>query len=166
VSFSHKAFAFDWVAFEGDLAPILQRALETDDPSAIEAFIEEHRLVLRDPYEGEALSPDWRDLLEVGDLQELSDFALTRYYNPAEDVGLAEAWSELHEAVEAREKASLLGTPFSSFDPGRMGSYFQTPAQTESSFSVLRERANPRTSEFVEALRKVVSAGKGLYVTF
>jgi hypothetical protein len=166
VSFSHKAFQFDWVAFEADLAPILKRALDADDAGAIESFIEECRLDLRDPYEGEALPSDWRDLLEVGDLQELSDFALTRYYNPAEDIGLAEQWSELSEGLEALEKASLLGEPFGSFDPGRMGSYFQTPAQAANSLRVLRGRASRGTSEFVMALEGVVSAGRGLYVTF
>jgi hypothetical protein len=166
VSFSHKAFEFDWVTFEADLAPILKRALEADDTGAIERFIQECRVDLRDPYEGETLPSDWRELLEVGDLQELSDFALTRYYNPTEDFGLAEQWSELSKGIEAPEQESLLGQPFGSFDPGRMGSYFQTPARAATSLSILRELADPRTSEFVEALKGAVSAGKGLYVTF
>jgi hypothetical protein len=43
------------------------------------AFIDAHRIELRDPYEGEPLSEDWRSRLESGEVQELGDIALTQY---------------------------------------------------------------------------------------
>lgn len=167
VSFSHKAFEFDWAAFEREFAPTLGQALKANDAALVEEFIEQHRGALCDPYEGEPLPPDWRSVLEVGDLQELSDFALTRYYLPTQDFGLSDEWTDLSES---QMKMALLGEPFgepgNSFDPGRMGAYFQTPSRAAESLKLLRACGDPRLSTFINALSKIVGAGKGLYVTF
>jgi hypothetical protein len=167
VSFSHKAFEFDWTAFEREFALTLARALKANDAALVEEFIEQHRESLRDPYEGEPLPPDWRSVLESGDLQELSDFALTRYYLPAQDFGLSDEWTDLSKSSA---RMALLGEPFGEpsniFDPGRMGAYFQTPARAVESLRLLRACGDPRLSPFIEALAKIVGAGKGLYVTF
>lgn len=69
MSFSHKAFAFDGHAFEVQLAPTLRHALAQGDTSALQAFIDTHWELLKDPYEGEPLSPDWRAQLEAGDVR-------------------------------------------------------------------------------------------------
>ena len=73
----HKAFAFDWNAFQRHLAPILRDALSSDSVVGLAAFIEHHRQSLTDPYEGEPLPEDWSSLMENRDVQDHGDFALT-----------------------------------------------------------------------------------------
>lgn len=170
MSFSHKAFAFEWVAFEKELAPTLGQALKANDTAALEAFIERYREELRDPYEGEPLPPGWRSMLEAGDVQELGDFALTRYYLPKRDFGLSDEWTGLYEELTDVVRIALLGDAFGesgdNFDPGRMGSYFQTPARAAESFKVLGACGHSGLQGFIDALSKAVDTRKGLYVTF
>src|SRR4051794_21853672 len=129
MSMSHKAFVFDWGAFHKELAPFLIEALENGDPTRLVEFGDRHRHSLRDPYEGECLGEKWSERLEVGDVQEVADFVLTRYYDATEDRGLSQAWLELESLLDAEQRLALLGRPFGPeemlFDPGRMGSYFQ-----------------------------------------
>jgi hypothetical protein len=90
------------------------------------AFIEARWTEVRDPYEGEPLSEDWRSRLESGDVQELGDVALTQYYRPGDHQGLGAAWVAIDEAADTRIEAALLGRAIGPeskpFDPGRMGS--------------------------------------------
>jgi hypothetical protein len=111
MSMDHRAFAFDWTAFEGGLLPILVRALETEDQGPLSSFIEAHRRELRDPYEGDPLPHDWRSLLEHGGVQELADFALTRYYRPEDDRGLGPEWQAIDDMAAPAVRATLLGAP-------------------------------------------------------
>src|SRR5262249_35436836 len=131
---SHKAFAFDWLAFERDELPeLLTRALGTGETAGLFAYIERNRGILKDPYEGDPLSEDWKDLLENHDVHEYADFALTRFYDPAAEHGLSYCWNEIDDALPKEYRGILLGNPFgprdNRFDPGRYGSYFQTPEQ-------------------------------------
>jgi hypothetical protein len=90
MSMSHKAYTFDWRGFELDLRPLLENALVADNTGLLETFIDDHREVLTHPYEGEPLSDDWRAALENRDVHEYGDYALTRFYNPADGCGIAE----------------------------------------------------------------------------
>jgi len=166
MSFSHKAFAFDWSAFELELAPTLKLGLQRGDTKLLESFIEVHRKSLRDPYEGEPLPEDWRDLLEAGDVQELADFALTRYYLPSEDFGVGEEWSVFSEKVSEAERHAMLGSAFENFDPGRMGSYFQSSRAAAASLQALQNLGAGTAETFKTGLRKAVNSGLGIYVTF
>jgi hypothetical protein len=172
VALSHKAFAFNWRAFEFDLHPQLEAALEADDPSELEAFIVAHRKSLTDPYEGEPLPRTWRSMLENRDAHEYGEFALTRFYDPTDDCGLHESWAEVSERLPKRAANALLGFPVGPkgrlFDPGRLGSYFQTPGQVRESLAILRPRAE-KVEElrlFVELLERCAAEGLGVYVTF
>ncbi len=134
MSMDHKAFAFDWNAFRTDrLHDILYEALESGMTSVLVAYINDHRESVRTPCEGAALEPDWQDSLENNDVQELGDYALTRFYDPCEDLGLGPCWTKaietIPEAYHAIVLGGALGPKESPFDPGRQGSYFQTPEQ-------------------------------------
>src|SRR6516225_7117727 len=109
---SHKAFAFNWTAFDVDLAPILLAALEADDGSELAQFIDQHRDRLTNPYNGDPLPPDWRSAMEAGDVQELADFALTRYYCVRDDHGIGPAWLGLSGSLSADQSGAMLGAPF------------------------------------------------------
>jgi hypothetical protein len=170
MSMEHKAFAFDWQQFVRGLRPVLVLALADDDPAPLESFIDRHRAELTDPYEGEPLPDKWRDLLEAGDVQELADFAQTRYYRSSEDRGLGDKWTELSDELPSAAAAALLGTPLgppdARFDPGRMGAYFQTPARVRRSLAVLAGVRRGELRPYRELLKRCVAAGLGVYVTF
>jgi hypothetical protein len=170
MSMDHKAFAFDWNSFERDLLPILIGSLASGDGESIRAFIQEHRKRLLDPYEGNPLPDDWISLLETGDVQELSDFALTLYYHPSEDQGVGPAWSQLVQQLPTEIQASLLGDPIGTttgrFDPGRMGSYFQTPEQVQDSIRALSENGRSDLAHYRRLLEECKSSQLGLYRRF
>jgi hypothetical protein len=166
----HKAFAFDWTAFERDLRPILERALVDNEEAPLRAFIETHRAELIDPYEGDPLPPEWEESLEAGDIQELADFALTRFYDPQEAHGVGYAWIRLDDMLPPPAAAALLGKAVGPvenlFGPGRMGSYFQSPAQVRQSLTALASISNPELADYRKLLERCAAEGCGLYVTF
>jgi hypothetical protein len=179
MSMSHKAYAFDWDSFcRDELCRLLPAALEAQDQAGLIRYIERHRELLKDPYEGEALGEDWNDLLENRDVHEYGDFALTRFYDPAVDYGIGDPWSRIGDLLPEEGRAALLGSPIGSpgrwFDPGRYGSYFQPPGRVAISFAYLRGFALPQLDEFerdmlarfVGLLGECVEARSGLYTTF
>jgi hypothetical protein len=175
----HKAYAFDWRAFERDELPgLLTHALETDDTAELLAYVERNRASLKDPYEGDPLSEDWRDMMDNRDIHECGDFALTRFYAPAADRGLGYCWNEIDDALPEKDREVLLGSsfgpPHNRFDPGRYGSYFQVPAQVAVSLTYVRDLELASLDEndrelrrrFASLLKECVANGLGLYVTF
>lgn len=170
MSISHKAFAFDWNAFDVGLAPILRKALDDDDAAGLVEFIEQERSRFTDPYNGDALPEDWRRRMEVGDVQELADFALTRYYRVGEDRGVGSAWLSVTKTLTAEQSVALLGTPFGMlerlFDPGRLGSYFQSPLMVMRSLMSLDDIAGEEVQQFRELLAECAARQFGVYVTF
>ena len=170
MSMEHKAFAFDWTSFDRDLRPILVNALQDAEPTHLVRFVDDNLDLLSDPYEGERLQPDWKTQLQnVHDVQELGDFALTRYYDPASDAGIGGAWLDLDGSIEKLRDKMLgqsIGPPDNLFDPGRMGAYFQTP-ELVSELSVAVQRIeHPCFVDFRAMLQVAVANGSGLYVTF
>jgi hypothetical protein len=169
MSMSHKAYAFDWRGFELDLLPLLEDALHADNTAQLERFIDDHREALTDPYEGEPLSDDWRAALENRDVHEYGDYALTRFYDPSEDCGIGEAWVRISERLSRPAANALLGcsvgTPKSVFDPGRCGSYFQTPAQVPESLAILKPLGLPELGPFLALLERCAAEKCGVYVT-
>jgi hypothetical protein len=163
----HKAFSFDWIAFGRHLRPILYTALESDSTAGLIGFIDHHRASLTDPFEGEPLPEGWRSLLENGDVHEYGDFALTGYYSPQVDFGIGHAWLRLSHEVS--NTGALLGTPFgpesNRFDPGRMGSYFQTPEDVADSLNALASQHYPEFATFVDLLERCGVENLGVYVT-
>jgi hypothetical protein len=172
MTMEHKAYVFDYAAFERELRPILEQALTTSDCRGLVAFIEANHDELTDPYEGEPLGDGWLDLVETADAHQYGDFALTKYYDVLEDCGLGGNWTEAQDAapVTTAGNSPLLGhtvgpaeTPF---DPGKQGSYFQGPSElAESKDIVVRGARAPWRGAVVAMLDEALAAGKGLYVT-
>ncbi len=173
----HRAFVFDYSRFARELKPVLERALETDDPAEIVRFIVAHRTKLRDPDEGEPLPEDWESRLEVGDIHEYGDLALTRYYDPREDLGMGNGWDLVQDLIHADPSLSvspILGVPVGTwehpFDPGRLGSYFQSPEMVQAHLAYLSRRSSSAAvaglDQATEMLRAAAQRDQGLYVTF
>jgi hypothetical protein len=176
MTMEHKAFVFDFRSFEKELRPILERALSSNDSSDLLRFIDANRASLKDPYEGEPLEEGWREMAEGQDAHQLGDFALTKYYEPNDDLGLGPNWEALQSQLLAKlgkDQALLgrtVGPPTNPFDPGKMGAYFQTEGDVKVNLSDLqRFQGNGAAEEakrLVEILRAAAARGRGLYVTF
>jgi len=171
----HKAFIFDYERFSHELFPILDRALISDECGSVIEFIRENHAWLKDPYEGETLPSDWETLLEIKDVHQYGDFALTKYYDPSEDLGLGASWQEIQQLVPGHHTFSpilgfTIGPNENLFDPGKMGSYFQTYDRVSQSLGNLQEFAQGIPSidinQALEILERVLVSQKGLYVTF
>lgn len=179
MSMEHKAFAFDYDSFNGELGRLLRHSLESGHTEGLVEFIEANRDDLTDPYEGDPLDEDWQEMVETADAHTYGDFALTKYYDPTEDHGLGYDWDTLEELLDAEAGGGaplVLGTPFGPagklFDPGKMGSYFRSPAEVKEHLAQVERLATekPELAErlrpLAEMLRPAADAGRGLYVTF
>src|SRR5690348_3169197 len=147
MSIEHKAFAFDHDRFTAGLGPILYRALETGDISMLSVFVDEHRASLRHPDLLEPIDEQWRQQVQPLDAHQVGDLALTAYYDPGQDIGLAGDWDEigldLARAVDAHVDPFIGGEPFgppgNPFDPGKLGSYFRSWATVRAQRARLAE---------------------------
>lgn len=167
----HKAYEFDWQAFDADLRSSLIDALESDNAAGLMSYIDNNIHQLVDPYEGNPLDTEWRSRLEnPDDIHELGDFALTQFYDPTADSGVGDAWLNLDESLPQQCRNALLGItvgpPNSPFDPGRMGSYFQLPTNVIASFKDLVAVDDSRLADFLSLLDICRSKNRGVYVTF
>ncbi|MBD2740414.1 hypothetical protein [Coleofasciculus sp. FACHB-1120] len=134
MSMEHKAFVFDYDSFIYELSNILRNALLTNNNEKLVSFIKQNINSLKDPYEGEALNTSWETMVEPKDPHQYGDFALMKFYDPQDDIGLGAMWEwENIQKIfkkECGKNSVILGTPFGSkdnyFDPGKMGSYFQS----------------------------------------
>jgi hypothetical protein len=133
MSMEHKAFVFDYHAFQEQLSIVLREALGAGRVSALPEFIKRNIGALRDPNTGERLGVDWESAVVPKDVHQYADVALTKFYDPSRDRGLGYRWEELQEALARHDlmPSILLGSAFgfarNYFDPGKMGAYFQTP---------------------------------------
>jgi|SRR5690554_900920 len=178
MSFEHKAFIFDYDLFDQELRPLLERCLETGSIAPLKAFIDGDKRRFSDPYEGDALDDGWESYIEEVDPHQYGDFALTKYYQPSKDGGVGQNWEELQSLIaDGQQISPFLGTPVGPsdnyFDPGKMGSYFQSPRDVKSSFERLRafEEKVPAYlrddfQKYLDLLAGAISSGKGLYITF
>ena len=175
MSMEHKAYLFDWGEFERELRAVLEEALRSEDGSAVVEFIAEHVAALKDPYEGEALSLEWEQMLESKDVHRYGDFALTKYYDPTADIGLGYEWEEAQEALAklgfdvSLVLGGVVGTKGNPFDPGKLGSYFQSERMVEENRRRLEGRRgmdSERVARVLEMFALAGDAGNGLYVTF
>lgn len=176
MAMEHKAFVFDFRSFEKELRPILERALSSNASSELLGFIEANRASLKDPYEGEPLEENWREMAEGQDVHQWGDFALTKYYEPSDDLGLGPTWEALQSLLLAKlgkDQPVLgrpVGPPTNPFDPGKMGAYFQTEEDVKANLSELQRLqsngAGEQADRLVEILRAAAARGRGLYVTF
>jgi hypothetical protein len=119
MSMEHKAFAFHWVAFERELLPSLLRALEENETESLATFIDANMSQLVHPSEETPLDENWRSLLDHGDIQELGDLAITKYYKPADDFGLGAKWITIEGVLPKGARDALLGRPLGRFTATR-----------------------------------------------
>ncbi len=178
MTMAHRAFAFDYPKFHDELRPVLLRALETNDTTALRGWIDAHLSLLVDPDDGEPLPKNWQKSLALGDVHELGDFALTKYYDGDLDIGLDVDWEALGELLEksgldpALTLGTALGQDDAPFDPGRQGSYFQTPAEVAAAVTQLQTllQAQPALATQLAPLQGMFQQAArhrcGLYVTF
>lgn len=175
---AHRAFAFDYTAFHDQLRPLLLKALEANDDSELRSFINANLSQLTDPYEGEPLEKGWQALLENDDVQELGDFALTKYYDSDLDIGLDIDWEAIGELLEKAgvSPTMVLGTALgpldAPFDPGRQGAYFQSNTDVAEALAQLQTllHAQPALASDLAPLQGMLQQAargrRGLYVTF
>ncbi|WP_345860757.1 hypothetical protein [Shewanella algae] len=178
MSIEHKAFIFNSDAFFEELQPILVNCMESDKISLIRDFIDENKEEIKDPYEGESVDDYWEDMIEEKDIQQYGDFALTKYYYPSDDIGLGSNWDKLSEYLVnslGLNMSPVLGYPLLNgdviFDPGKMGSYFQTKEDVINNLNLIADLNPPMElkdlfEEFKLILINASEQEKGLYVTF
>ncbi|MFZ6820581.1 hypothetical protein [Undibacterium sp. Ji22W] len=178
MSFEHKAFEFDYDKFNLELRPRLEMALLSNEAENIKKFIDDNLSDVKDPYEGNVLEESWEDLLEIKDVHQYADFAITKYYDPTNDIGLGDGWERIQKVLlnESESLAlivlgSSVGERSNYFDPGKMGSYFQTPEQVEKNKMMLEVLLRHQHKYKLELSRLIdmfneIESGKGLYVTF
>ncbi|MFC4476045.1 hypothetical protein [Flavobacterium chungangensis] len=141
MSIEHKSFLFNTSAFTKELSEIILTAGETDNEKLLISFINQNLNDLKSPYSGEELTSAWIEELETEDIQELADFAMTKYYNPDEELGLSYSWELLLESFDELDlkfnnEYYILGKSLDSenftLDPGRMGLGFIDSQQISS----------------------------------
>lgn len=180
MSLEHKAFIFDFDTFDRELRPLLESSLHSGDIEPLRCFIVSNKKFLVDPYEGDSLDDDWEDMIEDKDAHQYGDFALTKYYFPKDDQGVGGKWVELQEIISNRGKLNIspfLGAPVGIdgefFDPGKIGSYFQTTNEVIESLKKIREVKGELKDDLLEELKRYEGClnqaafdKKGVYVTF
>jgi hypothetical protein len=178
MSMEHKAFLFDHRTFTKRLAPILYEALVAGTVEPLIRYIQDNQEHLTDPYEGAPLDAGWRDLVTPLDAHQLGDFALTMFYSPRDNVGLGYEWQAALEHIEeylgTEAEAVVLGKPFgppdNPFDPGKMGSYFQSEQTVEKQLTAVTTAVVGGDAEPLRFVSRMLTraheARRGLYVTF
>ncbi len=179
MSMKHRAFVFDYRLFEIELKEILELALDLNETKDLENFISVNLIYLKDPDEGEPLSEHWRERLEsYRDPHNYGDFALTKFYNPAEDVGLGCDWMRIDDMLAGESKycIALLGSPIGKddnyFDPGKMGSYFQSLSMVIENKENIEclihddDRLNEYSQFILNMFDLAIESNQGLYVNF
>ena len=151
MTIEHKAFIFDYDTFAKELAEILENAIANDECHQLIAFIENNLPYLKHPDEGEPLNYCWKKVIEIGDVNEYGDFAITKYYNPDDDIGLGYNWMQLDDLLlqELNIDTSpllgrILGSSENYFDPGKQGSYFQSPKIVQENLELLNSLSNKK----------------------
>jgi hypothetical protein len=175
MSMVHKAFVFDYEAFHAELAPILAEAMDMRKVDELAAFIDDNLASLWDLENDTRLDKSWRIQLTETSVDELGDLALTKYYNPIELVGLEYDWRRLWKLLEPLKLGNLIfgkmfTTKYSGFDPGQMGTYFQSPEQVKENLTTTQSLLS-QYPEYkkeldltIKMLSKAAVENKGLFI--
>ncbi|HBE18326.1 MAG TPA: hypothetical protein DEG17_01740 [Cyanobacteria bacterium UBA11149] len=180
MTMEHKAFILDYNAFREEISDSLQKALLTGDLDSLIDFINMNIDSLKDSYEGQPLDYSWETMIELKDAHQYGDFALTKFYNPAHSIGLGYEWEDIQNILSSElDETSLsmiLGEPFGSennyFDPGKMGSYFQSPEQVKKNWQIIQNLVKfkfkkiDNLSILIGMFQQAVAIEQGLYITF
>jgi len=162
----HKAFVFHFEEFDRDLRPILELSLRTNDSRALIQFVREHQPSIRDPFEGNPIDDDWLTQVETPDAHQVGDYALTRYYDPGSDIGLGYEWVNLNNELRTLSLGSPIGPIENVFDPGKMGSYFQSREDLRLNYEDVRGCSEQSAGKLLAMYELALQTDTGLYVTF
>ncbi|MEH1942426.1 MAG: hypothetical protein V7L01_19730 [Nostoc sp.] len=118
-------------------------------------------------------------MIETEDINQYGDFAITKYYNPQCNIGLGYNWMPLYDILPNeldKDVSPLLGKffgiPGNYFNPGKMGSYFQSLEQVKNNFELLNFLLNenkehlPNLALLMKMLSNALDLKKGLNITF
>jgi hypothetical protein len=174
----HKAFVFDYNAFANELSNTLEAALMSNNTEKLVSFIAQNLDSLKDPYEGEPLDNNWQSMLEIDDPHQCGDFAITKFYEPQNDIGLGYSWENIQNLLkeEFGIPVIILGIPFGTinnyFDPGKMGAYFQSHTLVKDNLNSIKDLLEQKPKYFsdlegvIKIFQKAIAKNHGLYVTF
>jgi len=174
MSMEHKAFVFDYEAYSRELRPVLLRSLE-GDARPLDDFIDRHWPVLAHPFTAVPLNARWREELRDSDIKGAA--ALTKYYDTEANVGLGDDWPRVCDLLDRLLPSGgsiTLGEPIEhngkAFDPGRQGTYVQSPALVKANLDRLQSVPTQPGSndEAIAAWREalIAASARGMYVTF
>ena len=177
MSMEHRAYIFDYCAFDRELRAVLVHALEAGDWSDVHRFVDTHRSSLANPYDGQPLEQDWRTAVASARPEVSGAVALTKYYDPVANIGLHAEWRDVFDALEqaaAGGGSIMLGDPIVGggrvFDPGLLGTYLQEPLRIRTNLVALDRLAREHESlvPIVPPLAEMLVAAvdRGLYVRF
>jgi hypothetical protein len=178
MSMLHKAYLFDYDAFSRELLPILESALRGGATTQLLAFIREHGLDLQDLRTGMPFGVRDLPIDTPRSPQELGNIALTKHYDVTRDIGVGVDRRELEEALQTVDGYSgialgrTIGLAAHPFDPGRMGSFFQSREDVKRHAMLLSYWLSdaPEHFEVLDRLRDMfqhaLAAKTGLYITF
>lgn len=175
MSMSHKAYAFEDQRFQAECAALLTAALRSNDPALLRPFIEANWSHLKDPYEGGPLTREWwAEAVDENDVHQVAEVGLTLFFDPGDDRGLCGEWIDIDALLDGQPaQAALLGEPFGPtenyYNPGRQGSYFQSPEMVRASRALLSAHdpiAAASWPHFLSLLDDSLRSGRGLYITF
>ncbi|UBF30181.1 hypothetical protein K9N68_39270 (plasmid) [Kovacikia minuta CCNUW1] len=179
MSMIHKAYVFAYDEFTKELSEILEASLTTNNCEDLIGFIKRNITLLKNPNDWIPLTDAWEASVEPKDAHQYGNVALTKFYNPLEDIGLEYSWMDVDDLLQEElfwRKSIILGHPVGSknnyFDPGKLGSYFQSPERVLENLDVLKDllqtKPDLRTSlnQVEVMLQEPARLEKGLYVTF
>ncbi len=179
MSFNHKAFIFDYDNFQKELAPILHKSLSNNKTKDLIDFVTKNIAVLKHPDDdGDIDQENWKEVFDPKDPHSIGDLALTKYYDPSDDYGLAEHWRHIDEALPEKFRTALIGSAFGPeknfFDPGQMGTYIQSPKDVKESIKNLSninfedneelEDVTDNLKRFLDSLKQAAKQNKGMYI--
>lgn len=191
MAMEHKAFLFNTAEFTKQLSTIIITAGTTNNEKSLVCFINENLNKLKSPYSGEKLNIEWKEELEAKDIQELADFAMTKYYNADDELGLSYLWDQFLKSFDKLQlnynpEYYVIGKPLESkqfvLDPGRMGlgfiysehisSMYNELVSLQSNFINVCEENNfdreliSAFDDLIEIYKKADRLNYGLLITF
>jgi len=164
-----------------ELKKLIENSLASNSNENLICFINEHLDVLTDPYEGKPLPVSWEEIVEPKDPHQYGNLALTKFYDarPQNEIGLMDDWESIFELLEQEAKGletAILGRACgispNYFDPGKMGTYFQSANLVKQNLAQIKQlvREKPELQNqlepAIEMLEIAASQNKGLYVRF
>ena len=99
----HKAYVFDYDNFTLQLCPTLIDALKNNNKENLINFIQHNIETLKDPDNISTADEVWQKIRQGGNINELGDLALTKFYAPDEDIGLNYEWWNIERILKTEK---------------------------------------------------------------